>query len=52
LLVIYLILAQFYIELIIWFEIAFIVVATSTTLSGADYTWLWIRRFILQERKK
>jgi cardiolipin synthase len=46
------ILAQFYIELIAWLEIAFIVVATTTALSGADYTWLWIKRFILQETKK
>jgi len=52
LLVIYLILAQFHLELKIWLEMAFIIVATSTTLSGADYTWLWIRRFILQERNK
>jgi cardiolipin synthase len=52
LLVVYLILAQFYPELKIWFEMAFIIVATSTTLSGADYTWLWIRRFIFQETKK
>ena len=52
LLVVYLILAQFYIELKIWLEIAFIIVATSTTLSGADYTWLWVRRFIFQETKK
>ena len=52
LLVVYLILAQFYIELIIWLDMAFIVVATTTALSGADYTWLWIRRFILQERNK
>jgi cardiolipin synthase len=51
-LVVYLILAQFYPELKIWFEMAFIIVATSTTLSGADYTWLWIRRFIFQETKK
>ena len=52
LLVLYLILAQFYIELKIWLEMAFIIVATSTTLSGADYTWLWVRRFIFQETKK
>ncbi len=52
LLVVYLILAQFYIELKIWLDMAFIVVATTTALSGADYTWLWIRRFILQERNK
>jgi len=51
LLVIYLILAQFYIELIVWLEMAFVIVATSTTLSGADYTWLWVRRFIFQEKK-
>ena len=52
LLVVYMISAQFYIELKAWLEIAFIVVATTTALSGADYTWLWIKRFILQETKK
>jgi cardiolipin synthase len=30
----------------------FIVVATSTGLSGADYVLLWVKKFILQESKK
>jgi len=51
-LVIFIILSEFNMELKLWFEIAFIIVATSTTLSGADYTWLWVKRFILQETKK
>ncbi|HIF36245.1 MAG TPA: CDP-alcohol phosphatidyltransferase family protein, partial [Candidatus Thioglobus sp.] len=33
-------------------EMVFIIVATSTGLSGADYMWLWIKKFILQESKK
>ncbi len=43
---------QFYIEFAEWLEIIFIIVATSTALSGADYMWLWIKKFILQESKK
>jgi len=33
-------------------EIMFIIVATSTALSGADYAFLWVKKFILQETKK
>ncbi len=51
-LVLFLVLAQLQDGLIVWFEVAFIVVATSTALSGADYMWLWVRQFILQEAKK
>ena len=51
-LVLYLLLIQFIIEFTTWLEIVFIIVATSTALSGADYMWLWIKKFILQESKK
>ena len=40
------------IEFVKWLEIVFIIVATSTALSGADYMWLWTKKFILQESKK
>ena len=33
-------------------EVIFIIVATSTALSGADYALLWVKKFILQETKK
>jgi cardiolipin synthase len=51
-LVLFVVLAQMQEGLIEWLEIAFIVVATSTALSGADYMWLWVRKFVLQETKK
>ena len=51
-LVLFLVLAQLQVGLTEWFEIAFIVVATSTALSGTDYMWLWVRQFVLQETKK
>ena len=51
-LVLFLLFIQFYIEFAEWLEIIFIIVATSTALSGADYMWLWIKKFILQESKK
>jgi cardiolipin synthase len=51
-LVLFLVLAQLQAGLTEWFEIAFIVVATSTALSGTDYMWLWVRQFVLQETKK
>ena len=44
--------AQLQEGLVEWFEVAFIVVATSTALSGADYMWLWVGQFVLQEAKK
>ncbi len=51
-LVIFLLLIQIYIELEGLKEMVFIVVATSTALSGADYILLWVKKFILQESKK
>jgi len=51
-LVLFLLLIQFTIEFSEWLQIVFIIVATSTALSGADYMWLWIKKFILQESKK
>ena len=51
-LVMFLLLIQIAVEFAEWLEIVFIIVATSTALSGADYMWLWIKKFILQESKK
>ena len=51
-LVVFLLLMQVAVEFAEWLEIVFIIVATSTALSGADYMWLWIKKFILQESKK
>ena len=51
-LVLFLLLIQIYVEFAIFIEMVFIIVATSTGLSGADYMWLWIKKFILQESKK
>ncbi len=49
-LVLFLILAQIYPISTQWLQVFFIVVATSTVLSGADYVWIWIKQVILQER--
>ena len=51
-LVLFLLLVQITVEFSEWLPIVFIIVATSTGLSGADYMWLWIKKFILQESKK
>ena len=51
-LVLFLLLIQLAVEFAEWLEIVFIIVATSTALSGADYMWLWIKKFILQESNK
>ena len=51
-LVLFLLLIQIYVEFAIFIEMVLIIVATSTGLSGADYMWLWIKKFILQESKK
>ena len=51
-LVLFLLLIQIYVEFAIFLEMVFIIVATSTGLSGADYMWLWIKKFILQESNK
>jgi cardiolipin synthase len=34
-----------------WTIAFFIIVATSTVLSGADYVWIWIEQVISQEKK-
>ncbi|SMN17085.1 CDP-diacylglycerol--glycerol-3-phosphate 3-phosphatidyltransferase [uncultured Candidatus Thioglobus sp.] len=34
-----------------WATVFFVIVATSTVLSGADYVWIWIERVISQEKK-
>ncbi len=51
-LVLFLLLIQVTVLFVEWLEIVFIIVATSTALSGADYIWLWTKKFILQESKK
>ncbi len=51
-LVLFLMLEQLYPVLQQGSAIFFIVVATSTVLSGADYVWLWVKQVILQERSK
>ncbi len=50
-LVLFLVITQMYPVTIEWTNIFFIVVATSTVLSGADYMWIWIKQVILQERR-
>ncbi len=50
-LVLFLVVAQIYPVMIQWTNMFFIVVATSTVLSGADYMWIWIKQVILQERR-
>ena len=51
-LILFLLVMQIYIELNTFKDMLYIVIATSTGLSGADYMWLWIKKFILQEAKK
>ena len=51
-LVLYLLLIQLYIAIDGFKDMVFIIVATSTALSGADYGLLWVKKFILQETKK
>ena len=51
-LVVYLLLIQLYIGIDGIQDMVLIIVATSTTLSGADYGLLWVKKFILQEAKK
>jgi len=51
-LVLYLLLIELYIGIDGIKEMVFIIVATSTALSGADYGLLWVKKFILQETKK
>ena len=44
-------LAQLYPSLSYYLNALYIVVATSTTLSGMDYAWLWIKRMLLNQRQ-
>jgi len=50
-LVLFLVVMQLYPALAQWSTIFFIIVATSTVLSGADYIWIWIEKVISQEKK-
>ena len=50
-LVLFLVVMQLYPALTQWSKIFFIIVATSTVLSGADYIWIWIEKAISQEKK-
>ncbi|SFV83776.1 CDP-diacylglycerol--glycerol-3-phosphate 3-phosphatidyltransferase [hydrothermal vent metagenome] len=50
-LVLFLVITQIYPVSLQWTNMFFIVVATSTVLSGADYIWIWIKQVILQERR-
>ena len=50
-LVLFLVSSQVYVFMATWTHMLFVVVATSTVLSGADYMWIWIKQVILQERR-
>ncbi len=50
-LVLFLVITQIYPISPQWTDMFFIIVATSTVLSGADYMWIWIKQVILQERR-
>ncbi|CAC9444730.1 Cardiolipin synthase (CMP-forming), eukaryotic type Cls-II (EC 2.7.8.41) [uncultured Gammaproteobacteria bacterium] len=50
-LVLFLVTVQLYPALSSWATIFFIIVATSTVLSGADYIWIWTEKAISQEKK-
>ncbi len=50
-LVLFLVVVQIYPIQEQWVTIAFIIIATSTVLSGADYVWIWMEKVISQERK-
>ncbi|SMN10794.1 CDP-diacylglycerol--glycerol-3-phosphate 3-phosphatidyltransferase [uncultured Candidatus Thioglobus sp.] len=51
-LVLFLVVSQLSSALSTWDTIFFIIVATSTVLSGADYIWIWIEKAIFQEKQK
>ncbi len=51
-LVLFLVVVQIYPVSVQWHTIFFIVVATSTVLSGADYVWIWTEKVISQEKSK
>ncbi len=52
LLVLFLVIIQIYPVPSQWVTIFFIVVGTSTVLSGADYVWIWAEQVISQEKHK
>ena len=49
-LVLFLVMVQIYPVLPQYNTIFFIITATSTVLSGADYVWIWVEKVILQEK--
>lgn len=51
-LVLFLVTTQLYSILSGWSTAFFVIVATSTVLSGADYVWIWSEKVISQEREK
>lgn len=51
-LVLFLVIVQIYPIAYQWTTIFFIIIATSTVLSGADYVWIWTKQVILQEKRK
>jgi Phosphatidylglycerophosphate synthase len=51
-LVLFLVIVQIYPVSYQWTTMFFIIVATSTVLSGADYMWIWTKQVILQEKRK
>lgn len=50
-LVLFLVITQIYPVAPQWQNAFFVVIATSTMLSGADYAWIWVKQAILQERQ-
>ncbi|AYQ56139.1 CDP-diacylglycerol--glycerol-3-phosphate 3-phosphatidyltransferase [Bathymodiolus thermophilus thioautotrophic gill symbiont] len=51
-LVLFLVIMQLYPALSQWEMILFIIVATSTMLSGADYIWIWTETVLHQEKQQ
>lgn len=51
-LVLFLVTMKLYPMLYEWNTAFFVIVATSTVLSGADYVWIWSEKVIYQEKKK
>lgn len=51
-LVLFLVTIKLYPILSDWSTVFFIIVATSTVLSGIDYIWIWFEKAIFQEKQK
>ncbi|KAA0448942.1 MAG: CDP-alcohol phosphatidyltransferase family protein [Candidatus Thioglobus sp.] len=51
-LVLFLVTTGLYPNLSVWNTVFFIIVATSTFLSGADYIWIWMEKVIYKEKQK